>query len=85
MVKDRLSAEQAAAIERFCREKRAIPMLSIFPNQVNFRMKDTDEPFTTTLNQLVYDHQVGKAEEQKTRAEEKKRIERDNKWKPIVR
>lgn len=80
-MKSSLSEEQSAAIQRFCNEQNAVPMLSVFPFQVNFRIKETKEIITKTLADLVYAHKISKLEEQKTKAQEKKRIESSNKWK----
>lgn len=83
MPKDLLSAEQAAAIERYRKENQVVLMISsLTSGNISFRHKVTDEIITKKLTELVYDHQVSKLEEQKTRQEEKKREDREAKWKP---
>ena len=80
--KTTLSAIQLESIQRFCSENDAVPMLSIFPNQVNFRIKTSGVQVTKTLAELVYHHTVAKEEEKNMRNDEKKRKEREEKWTP---
>jgi hypothetical protein len=82
-MKSNLSAEQAKAIKRFCDEKEAVPQMSVFPT-VRFKIKESGEIVEKHLSILVHEHKVATEEEQKTRADEKKRKERENKWKPIT-
>lgn len=86
MPKDLLSAEAAAAIERYRKENQVVLMISsLTSGNISFRHKITDEVITKKLTELVYDHQVAKLEEQKTKQEEKKREDREAKWKPTGR
>jgi len=57
-------------------------MLSVFPNQVNFRIKSSGIQVTKTLGELVYHHTIAKEEEKNMRNDEIKRKEREQKWKP---
>lgn len=67
-MKNKLKAEEGQAMQWFCKEKRAVPMMSIFPFEVNFKMKDTNEKYTTNLQTLVQQHKEHKEEEAKERA-----------------
>ena len=82
-MKSNLTAEQAAAIERFRIENDAVLQLSAFPI-ITFRLKKSEAIVKKSLTDLVYEHQVAKLEESKTRADEKKRLEREEKWKPTI-
>ena len=77
-----LSAIQLEAIERFRIENNCQLMLCNFPSFVNFRNKLSGDVITKTLGELVHYHLVAKEEEKNARNHEKKRQERENKWKP---
>lgn len=82
-MKSNLSAAEATAIKRFCDERGAVPQMSVFPI-VTFKIRETGEIVNKHLKDLVHEDKVAREEESKTRADEKKRIERENKWKPIT-
>lgn len=79
----KLSAEEAKAIQRFCDENGAVPQLSTFP-VIRFLMKETNEIVEKPLSHLISMHNRSKEEEQKTKAMDKKREEREAKWKPTT-
>lgn len=80
----KLKAIEQQAIQRFCDENNCKPALSVFPNEVNFTHKETGEKITRTLMALVAGHNISKKEEAEMQAQEKKRLEQQNRYKRTI-
>lgn len=79
MVKSRLSTEEGKALDWYAKFHNYRFMMTIFPD-VNFRNRETGEPLTVNMMLIVDEYKKHKEENQKTMAQEKKRIQNDEKW-----
>ncbi len=82
-MKSNLKTKEQKAIQHFCEKYGAIPQMSIFPN-IRFKIRKTDKEVVKSLAHLIYEYEQDVDESKKAELSEKKRKEREEKWKPIT-